>query len=133
MSVDATTPRSRRALLSAAAATAATAAAAAVSRPLEVTADTGDPLILGQANVAGDMTFLDGQVMFQGPSTTPGTTTLQVTAQGSGNVAVFAEGLGGTGVLGETEAPSPGVRAWWELPGAILESASVQSIPMGSA
>lgn len=102
-SVDTAAPRSRRAILAAAAGAAAATAATALTRPLDAAADTGDPLILGQANVADALTFVTGHFLIQGPSATPGTTTLQVTGQGSETVAVFAEGGAGTGVFGETE------------------------------
>jgi hypothetical protein len=70
-------------------------------------ADTGDPLILGQANIAGDPTSLEGHITFTGPpapAAEPHTVT--VTSQGSntaGTMALLALGGTGSGVVGETE------------------------------
>jgi hypothetical protein len=98
---DSSTPaRSRRAILLAAAGAAGSTAATVLARPLDALADSGDPLILGQANVAGDQTGLEGQLFLQAPQTPPGTIALEVI--GSANVGVYAHG-GGTGVFGETE------------------------------
>lgn len=93
-------PTSRRAVLVAAVGAAAATAADAILPQQHARAANGDPLILGQANVAGDQTTLEGQVFLQTPPTPPGAITLEVA--GSGNVAVYAHG-GGTGVFGETE------------------------------
>jgi hypothetical protein len=101
-------PRSRRAILAAAAGAAAATAAAAVGRPLDASADTGDPLILGQANIAGDPTSLEGHVTFQGPPPAPGPgrETVTITSQGSntpGSMALLARGGSGSGVVGVTD------------------------------
>jgi hypothetical protein len=106
-SVDTAAPRSRRAILAAAAGAAAATAATALTRPLDAAADTGDPLILGQANIAGDPTSLEGHVTFKGPpapAAEPQTVT--VTSQGSntpGTMALLALGGTGSGVVGVTE------------------------------
>jgi hypothetical protein len=55
-------PRSRRAVLATAVGAAAATAAATLSRPLAVSAATGDPLILGQENAASDATQLNGRL-----------------------------------------------------------------------
>ena len=102
--VEATVPRTRRSLLAAAAGAAAVTAATALTRPLDAAADTGDPLILGQANVADALTLVEGHFFLQGPSAPPpSSVTLQITNHGSPGTALFAEGLSGTGVFGETE------------------------------
>jgi hypothetical protein len=61
-----TTTRSRRAVLTAAASAAAATAVASLSRPLSAAADDGDPLIIGQANVAQTGTSLQGDLSLTG-------------------------------------------------------------------
>lgn len=61
-----TTTRSRRAVLAAAVSAAAATAVASLSRPLSAAADDGDPLIIGQANVAQTGTSLQGDLSLTG-------------------------------------------------------------------
>jgi hypothetical protein len=60
MALDPSSPRSRRALLTAALAATAVTAADAVARPLSVAAADGDPFVLGAANTATSETSLNG-------------------------------------------------------------------------
>jgi hypothetical protein len=61
MVLETSVPRSRRAILAAAAGAAAATAAAAMTRPLDVSADDGDPLILGQPSVAQTETSISAE------------------------------------------------------------------------
>jgi hypothetical protein len=106
---DATTtaPRTRRTILAAAAGAVAATAVTAMTRPLDAMADTGDPLVLGQANIAGDPTSLEGHITFTGPPASAAEpATVTVTSQGSntpGTMALLALGGTGIGVVGVTE------------------------------
>lgn len=84
-----TEPRSRRSLLAAAAGAATMTAATALARPFSAAADDGDPLILGQPNVAQTTTSLQGDLEVSG--TLDSSTLLRATS-GFGP-AIFAAAL----------------------------------------
>jgi hypothetical protein len=105
MSLDTTVRRSRRALLTAAAGAAAATAAAALSRPLQVTAASGDPLILGQVNASlVDHTRLDGTLdVFNVDSNGRAITAQDVSVIGSEGAGVEGSSTNGTGLLGTSQ------------------------------
>jgi hypothetical protein len=108
--INATAPRSRRAILAAATGAAAATAAATLGRPLSAAAADGDPLILGQQNQADTVTVLNGvlgvkpslEVINNVPVPNPTSIT-----------AIFAHSDNGEGVLGQSHGsfgiPSSGV------------------------
>jgi hypothetical protein len=103
-------PRSRRAVLATAVGAAAAAAAATLSRPITVTAASGDPLVLGQINDSSDVTELNGQFVFNwGEGASMG-------AWSNIGTAVYGTSETGLGVLGESHGSngrdSAGVRGW---------------------
>jgi hypothetical protein len=87
---DASTPRSRRALLAAAAGGAA-ALAAQAALPLSVSAADGDPVLIGSTNLATATTHINNN--------TTDSDAFHVTAVGLGN-AVHAQSFGSAGVRG---------------------------------
>ena len=100
--------RSRRAILAAAAGAVAASAAAILGRPMPAAADDGDPLVLGQANVAQTGTSLQGDFGVTG--TLESSTLLRATNSQFGP-AIFAAGPNraveavsdeGTALLGTT-------------------------------
>jgi hypothetical protein len=113
MAIDPTSPRSRRALLTAAVAATAVTVAEAVARPLPVAGADGDPFVLGAANTATAQTSLNGGTAnraldvetnslgaeaIRGRSDTGGIGVHGISADGTG---VIGEDLGvGTGVYG---------------------------------
>jgi hypothetical protein len=105
MAIDATVRRSRRALLTAAAGAAAASAAAALSRPLQVTAASGDPMILGHVNASlVDHTRLDGTLdVFNIDSNGRAATAQDVSVIGSEGVGVEGSSTNGTGLLGTSQ------------------------------
>jgi hypothetical protein len=105
MSIDTTVRRSRRALLTAAGGAAAASAAAALSRPLQVTAASGDPLILGQVNTSlVDHTRLDGTLdVVNIDSDGRGITGQDVSVIGSEGAGVEGSSTNGTGIRGSSQ------------------------------
>ena len=101
MTLDPSSPRSRRALLTAAVAATAVTVAEAVARPLPVAAANGDPLVLGTANTATAETAIANDTS---------TRVLAVTTTGLGREAVYGDALLGIGVHG-ISASATGVRA----------------------
>ena len=112
MSLDTTVQRSRRALLTAAAGAAAASAAAALSRPLQVMAASGDPMIVGQVNASlVDHTRLDGTLdVINIDSNGRAITAQDVSVIGSEGAGVEGSSTNGTGLLGTSKAP-PGTTA----------------------
>jgi hypothetical protein len=125
--------RSRRSILAAAAGAAAATAAASLGRPLSAAADDGDPLILGQANVAQTATSLQGDLGVTGTlessslvratntqfgpaifAAAPNRAVEAASDEGTAllGTALGTVGSGGTGVHGHaSEANGTGVRA----------------------
>ena len=87
MALDPTTPRSRRALLTAAVAATAVTVVETVARPVHVSADNGDHLVIGFANSAAVQTTLTNSVN--------GNTVLQVNSASAGHAV---HGVSGSGI-----------------------------------
>ena len=115
MALDSSTPRSRRALLTAALAATAVTVAEAVARPLPAAAADGDPFVLGAANTATSQTSLTGgsadrALDVQTGPFSPNAEAIRGRADGVGvhgisedvGIGVLGECLGvGTGVYGK--------------------------------
>ena len=113
MALDSSTPRSRRALLTAALAATAVTVAEAVARPLPAAAADGDPFVLGAANTAASQTSLtsgsdDSALHVQSAAGNPTAEAIRGRTDGGG-VGVHGISGDGIGVLGESLGVGPGV------------------------
>lgn len=112
MSIEMTTPRSRRAILAAAAGAAAIGVASALERPSPVRAATDGDVVLGQTNAATTTTEITSDAdlvdVFAARSTTGGSGLVGESHQGTGVLGIGAHGVEGSsdtgmGVLGVSE------------------------------